>query len=604
MGRPDRGGILPRMTGTDTTAPIVGPTEPAPISGRRRAVIWALIVVASLVGLVAIHAMWINEQLLSNSTSSQTSAALIRDAAVRRALSGYIVDQIYSNVDVANEIKQQLPSQLKPLSAPAAAALRDPAVQGVNFLLERPSIQALFVSSASDAHRQLVNVLEDKTGLGVTTGNGTVQINLSQLIRQVGTDLGLPSAAVNKLPPTAGVITVMRSSQLGLAQTGVRAIRIASVWLVVLVLAILALALYLAEGIRRATLRNIGWAFVIVGLVVFVARRIIGDYVVGGLTTSTYEVPAQHAWVIGTSTLGDLGWATVFYGVLIVLGATSPVRRAPRLRYAAGLHRSSTTDPVSRGRGLPSSTSWWSCGAARTRCRRSPASSCLAPSLPPGPTCSVGKRFRSSRTRPSLPNSAHCSRSGRTRAGMGIVAEASVGVGGRSFALYVRRTRPPCRPSRTRCAHRRGVRPREGCRARAVIEGGGPRMDRRHRPGASRAWTTRRTAPAGYHRWGAPRRRRPCRSSPASCSGWLLSSCCSDFTSAPMRMLSQGSSVSSRRRGSVRISDGQAAPALWAVVGAASCLSSSPGDGVVGCRAAAPLTTTLIAWRGGRRRRR
>jgi len=334
MDRPDRGGILPRMTGTDTTAPIVGPTEPAPISGRRRAVVWALVVVASVVGLVAIHAMWINEQLLSNSTSSQTSAALIRDAAVRRALSGYIVDQIYSNVDVANEIKQQLPSQLKPLSAPAAAALRDPAVQGVNFLLERPSIQALFVSSASDAHRQLVNVLEDKTGLGVTTGNGTVQINLSQLIRQVGTDLGLPSAAVNKLPPTAGVITVMHSSQLGLAQTGVRAVRIASVWLVVLVLAILALALYLAEGIRRATLRNIGWAFVIVGLVVFVARRIIGDYVVGGLTTSTYEVPAQHAWVIGTSTLGDLGWATVFYGVLIVLGAVlaGPTRAATAVR--------------------------------------------------------------------------------------------------------------------------------------------------------------------------------------------------------------------------------------------------------------------------------
>ncbi len=321
------------MTGSETTAPIVE-TSPPPISGRRRAVIWALIVVASLVGLVAIHAMWINQQLLTDSSSSQTSSALIRDAAVRRALSGYIVDQIYSNVDVANEIKQQLPSQLKPLSAPAAAALRDPAVQGVNFLLERPSVQALFVSSASDAHRQLVNVLEDKTGLGVTTGNGTVQINLSQLIRQVGTDLGLPSAAVNKLPPTAGVITVMRSSQLGLAQTGVRAIRIASVWLVVLVLAILALALYLAEGIRRATLRNIGWAFVIVGLVVFVARRLIGDYVVGGLTTSTYEVPAQHAWVIGTSTLGDLGWATVFYGVLIVLGATlaGPTRAATAVR--------------------------------------------------------------------------------------------------------------------------------------------------------------------------------------------------------------------------------------------------------------------------------
>ncbi len=322
------------MTGSHPTAPIAGPNEPPTLTGRRRAAVWALIVLASLAGLIAIHATWINQQLLSDSTSSQTSTALIRDAAVRRALSGYVVDQIYSNVDVASEIKQQLPSQLKPLSAPAAAALRDPAVQGVNFLLERPSVQALFVSSASDAHRQLVNVLEDKTGLGVTTGNGTVQIDLSQLIRQVGTDLGLPSSAVNKLPPSAGVVTVMRSSQLGLAQTGVRAIRIASVWLVVLVFALLALAMYLADGMRRRTLRNIGWAFVIVGLIVFVARRLIGDYVVGGLTSSTYEVPAQHVWVIGTSTLGDLGWATVFYGVLIIVGAAlaGPTRAATAVR--------------------------------------------------------------------------------------------------------------------------------------------------------------------------------------------------------------------------------------------------------------------------------
>ena len=190
------------------------------------------------------------------------------------------------------------------------------------------------MASATDAHRQLINVLEDRTGLGVTTGNGTVQVNLGQLIRQVGTELGLPASAVSKLPPNAGVITVMRSDQLGLAQTGVRAIRILSVWLLVLVLALFGLAVYLAEGVRRQTLRNIGWAFVVVGLIVFVARRLTGDYVIGGLTTSTYQTPAQHIWVIGTSTLGEIGWATVLYGVLIVLGAglAGPTRAATAVR--------------------------------------------------------------------------------------------------------------------------------------------------------------------------------------------------------------------------------------------------------------------------------
>jgi len=297
-----------------------------------------LVVLASLIGLVAIFAIWINRQLLSRSASTQTSTALIHDSAVRSALSGYLVDQLYANVDVAGQIKQRLPSQLKPFASPAAAALRDPAVQGAEFLLARPHVQAVFAASAATADEQLIDVLENQTGLGVTTGNGTVQVNLGQLVKEVGADLGIPDSALNRLPPNTGVVTVMHSDQLGLAQTAVRTIRILSFWLIFVVLAMFGLALYLAEGRRRETLRTIGWAFVIVGLIVFVARRLVGDYVVGALTTSVYQVPAEHVWTIATSTLGDIGWATVLYGALIIVGAAcagpTRVARAGRRRIA------------------------------------------------------------------------------------------------------------------------------------------------------------------------------------------------------------------------------------------------------------------------------
>ena len=58
----------------------------------------------------------------------------------------------------------------------------------------------------------------------------------------------------------------MRSDQLGLAQKAVKAIKAVSVWVLVLVLLLFAAALYLAAGERRTTLRNIGWAFILVGL--------------------------------------------------------------------------------------------------------------------------------------------------------------------------------------------------------------------------------------------------------------------------------------------------------------------------------------------------
>ena len=54
--------------------------------------------------------------------------------------------------------------------------------------------------------------------------------------------------------------------------------------LLVLVLGLYALAIYLAHGERRQTLRNIGWAFVLVGLIVLVVRRVGGNVTVDALT--------------------------------------------------------------------------------------------------------------------------------------------------------------------------------------------------------------------------------------------------------------------------------------------------------------------------------
>ena len=70
--------------------------------------------------------------------------------------------------------------------------------------------------------QKLVNVLEDKTGHGISTGNGVVTLDLSQLVTEIGTELGVPASALAKIPPDTGVITVMRSDQLSAAQTAVQ----------------------------------------------------------------------------------------------------------------------------------------------------------------------------------------------------------------------------------------------------------------------------------------------------------------------------------------------------------------------------------------------
>ncbi len=320
------------------TEPARTEASSAGLSGRRRAVIWALVVVASLIALGSTLTAWVHRQMLDEQAWRDASAELIQDAAVREALSVYLVNELYANVDVAAALAQELPPELKPLAPTAAGALRQPATDAVDRLLDAPHVQQLWIDASSLAQTKLVNVLEDKTGHGISTGDGTVTLDLGEIVKQLGTDLGLPSSALDRVPPDAGVVTVMRSDQLAAAQTGVQAVRVLSAVLLVLVLGLYALALYLARGARRETLRNIGCAVVVVGLIVLVVRRIGGSVTVDALTGPSSRDAGHQAWLIGTALLGEIGWAAVLYGGIAVLGATvaGPTRPATAVRRRIG----------------------------------------------------------------------------------------------------------------------------------------------------------------------------------------------------------------------------------------------------------------------------
>src|SRR5262249_52799646 len=149
------------------------------------------------------------------------------------------------------------------------------------------------------------------------------------LLQQLAKELGFSGKLVSKIPPTAGTITLFKSSQLASAQKAVQVNRALSRWLLVLVIAMYVLAAYLAKGRRRVTVRTIGWSLLGVGLALLVARKLIGNYVINAITTREYRETGHHVWLIATSVLGDIGWAAVFYGVLFILamalaGTTRP----------------------------------------------------------------------------------------------------------------------------------------------------------------------------------------------------------------------------------------------------------------------------------------
>jgi hypothetical protein len=305
------------------------------VSPRTRTILaWVLFVLGTLVILVGSLTVWVKRQALDTDAWVETSSNLLENDEVREALSVYIVDQLYANAEPQEVLEAQLPDNLQGLAGPIAGALRQPAVEAVDRFLQRPRVQAAWEQINRATHQELLAVLNDETRGNITTGEGTVTLHLRTLVVNIGTELGFGEQLDARLPPDAGGIVILQSDQLEAAQTGVKAIKWMS-WLVILIaLACWAGAIWLAAG-RRSMLRNVGAALLVVGILLLVIRRAVGNYIVDALTSGeSLRGAVDSTWLIGTSLLRTIGWALVVYGLVILVGTwlAGPSRYAFRVR--------------------------------------------------------------------------------------------------------------------------------------------------------------------------------------------------------------------------------------------------------------------------------
>ncbi len=319
------------------------PTVAAPAEAVGTAAAWrrwlpfVLIVVASLIGLVSALNVWVKRQALSTDNWTTASANLLENDEIRGALSVYLVNQLYENVDVGSALTQRLPPQTKQLGPPLAAALEPALVRTADALLGRPRVQQLWETANRKAHEQFMAVLNGDRGLLQTT-DGNVVLDLRPLVEELAAATGLGGRLTGRLPPDAGQIVVMHGNQLEVARTTVKTIRVLSYLLSFVVLALFVCAVWIARQRRRTTLLAIGVSLVIVGMLVLVARRFGGNYLVDALTTNPdAKRPVSATWAIGTELLRNVGVNVVIYGLLTVLGAwiAGPSRLAVALRRRA-----------------------------------------------------------------------------------------------------------------------------------------------------------------------------------------------------------------------------------------------------------------------------
>jgi hypothetical protein len=318
----------------------------------RRVLVAVLLSLAFVTGLVGMFAVWVNRQALNTDNWTDTSSQLLANKNVQTALSAYLVDELFSNVDVAAELQTVLPPQASALAGPAAAGLQELAGRAAPRLIASPKVQQAWRLANGTAHAQLIAILDDKAK-AISTNNGVVTLDVHTLVDGLAARLGLESqvnaaraqlqgakgaaargVAQQKLgvtlPPNTGKIEILRSDELALAQDIARAIRHLAVVFTVLPLLLFATAIAVASGWRRVALRSVGWCFLALGILVLLARRVGGNEIVDALVASPSVKPAAHSvWTIGTTLLFDIAAAMVFYGIVFVLaawlaGATRP----------------------------------------------------------------------------------------------------------------------------------------------------------------------------------------------------------------------------------------------------------------------------------------
>jgi uncharacterized protein YjeT (DUF2065 family) len=310
--------------------------EPSP-RPPRRAPRWlptTLAVLATVLALASVFSIWAKRQVLETDNWTDTSAALLADRQVQRALSNYLTDQLFSNVDVEAQIASALPPRLDPLAGPIAGELRGRVQQRALQALSDPRFQTAWQDATRAAHEQLGVLIRGERGRFVSGEDG-VFLDLQALVAALANRVGLSDAIAGRLPPTAARLTILRPDQLSAAQDIVKLIRGLSIVLPLLALACAAAAIWLAQDRRRAVLRTIGIGLVVVGVGVLLIRSLAGDAVAEALARNAAAEPAAlQAWDITTDLLRDGGIAVLVDGLIILIGVAlaGPSRAATKLR--------------------------------------------------------------------------------------------------------------------------------------------------------------------------------------------------------------------------------------------------------------------------------
>ena len=191
---------------------------------RHRALVWSLVVLASLVLLVSMIANWVQTEVLDTNQFSNNTEQILQNKDVQEQLSIFAVDQLYANVNVQAQIQQKLPPPAQPLAAPVTAATRQLATNVAETALASPRVQNLVATAIDGAQQRFVNLIEDK-GQFVSTQGGVVTLEYGSFVADLATRLGVDPSTISQIQGLIQQYSTELKQRLTTAQSKIESTR-------------------------------------------------------------------------------------------------------------------------------------------------------------------------------------------------------------------------------------------------------------------------------------------------------------------------------------------------------------------------------------------
>jgi hypothetical protein len=214
---------------------------------------WVLIVLACILAVTSVVVAYARNELLNTDTFVATVGPLAKDPAVQAAVANRVSESLVARTDLEERVKDALPPRAGFLADPIASSVKTAAHAITLKLVQSSQFQALWNHALRHTHSQLDNLLTGQKVGAISSSNGQVTVDLSQVEVAAKKALAAHGLSVfDKVPAYTGAPYVLfESKQLQKLQRWIQFLNKLVVVLPIVTLLLFALAVALARDRRR-----------------------------------------------------------------------------------------------------------------------------------------------------------------------------------------------------------------------------------------------------------------------------------------------------------------------------------------------------------------